>query len=124
MVGLPDKVDMQWPPKHCKSADDQYRIWAAWFSGDPDRLHDVYQVTNGLGGLIDPKGYGTATDGNLMDRLARYFWGNPPQPGEIRHTKLHIPLAGDISSTSADMLYGEPPDIGVLDDEATQTAID
>lgn len=123
-MALPNGVDLQWPPKHCKPAERQYRVWDAWFSGDPDRLHDVYQVTNGLGGLIDPKGYGTATDGNLMDRLARYFWGNPPEPGEIRHHKLHIPLAGDISETSADMLYGEPPDFIVMDDEVTQDALD
>lgn len=102
-----------WPPKHCKDVDKQYKIWDAWYSGDPDKLHDIYQVTNGLGGLIDPKGYGNVTDTNLMDRVARYFWGNPPQPGEIRHTKLHVPLAGDISSTSADLLFGEPPTFSV-----------
>jgi len=109
---------MAWPPKHCKDVEKQYKIWDAWYSGDPDRLHDIYQVTNGLGGLIDPKGYGNVTDTNLMDRVARYFWGNPPQPGEIRHTKLHVPLAGDISATSADLLFGEPPTFSVDEDES------
>lgn len=102
-----------WPPKQCREVEKQYKIWDAWYSGDPDKLHNIYQVTNGLGGLIDPKGYGTVTETNLMDRVARYFWGNPPQPGEIRHTKLHIPLAGDIASTSADLLFGEPPTFSV-----------
>lgn len=109
---------MAWPPKHCKDVEKQYKIWDAWYSGDPDKLHDIYQVTNGLGGLIDPKGYGNVTDTNLMDRVARYFWGNPPQPGEIRHTKLHVPLAGDISSTSAELLFGEPPTFAVDEDES------
>lgn len=122
-VALPDK-DVVWPPKDCKHANKQYKIWDAWYSGDPDKLHEVYQITNGIGGLIDPKSPGTVNDGNLMDRLARYYWGNPPQPGEIRHTKLHIPLAGDISATSADLLYGEPPEISVIDDENTMNALD
>ncbi|WP_405676900.1 phage portal protein [Streptomyces sp. NBC_01511] len=36
------------------------------------------------------------------------FWGEPTPLGEKR-SKLHMPLAGDIARTSADLLFSEPP---------------
>src|SRR5690606_16468254 len=71
-------------------------------------LRKFYQVTNGFGALIDPKQYPDSAN-NLLDQVSRFFWGNPPEPGNLRDAKLHVPLAGDIASTSADLLFGEPP---------------
>lgn len=104
---LPDD-NPEWPPKECKDADRYYREWGAWYSGDPQQLRSFYQVTNGAGALIDPKNHPDSAS-NLLDRISRFFWGNPPEAGDVRDSKLHIPLAGDIASTSADLLFGEPP---------------
>jgi A118 family predicted phage portal protein len=125
-VPLPDNNPV-WPPAECKKADRHYREWGAWYSGDPDELRRHYQVTNGFGSLIDPKQYPDSAS-NLLNQASRFFWGNPPEPGSLRDGKLHIPLAGDIASTSADLLFGEPPVWTIPEDlagsEETQSRMD
>lgn len=125
-VPLPDNNPL-WPPHECKAASRHYREWSAWYSGDPQELRKFYQVTNGFGALIDPKQFPDSAN-NLLDQVSRFFWGNPPEQGNIRDAKLHIPLAGDIASTSADLLFGEPPVWSIPDDldgaEQTQGRMD
>jgi A118 family predicted phage portal protein len=55
--------------------------------------------------------------------LQRWFWGTETPHGQ-KISKLHIPLAADIASVSAGMLFSEPPAITVEDAPATQQAID
>lgn len=116
-----------WPPKDCQQAARHYREWGAWYSSDPQELRKFYQVSNGFGALIDPKQYPDSAN-NLLDQVSRFFWGNPPESGNIRDAKLHIPLAGDIASTSADLLFGEPPTWSMPEDidgaDATQARMD
>lgn len=121
--GVPLPVsNIAWPPPACVEADRHYRVWGAWYSGDPDQLQRVYQVTNGIGAAVDQK-YGVAASNvTLLNQTSRYFWGNPATPGETRNTKLHVPLAADISSTSSDLLFGEPPAFSVDDDLEDATA--
>lgn len=123
---LPDNNPI-WPPIECKKADKHYREWGAWYSGDPQELRKFYQVQNGFGALIDPKQYPDSAN-NMLDQVSRYFWGNPPEQGNIRDAKLHVPLAGDIASTSADLLFGEPPAWSIPEDldgaEQTQGRLD
>lgn len=123
---LPDN-NPAWPPKDCQQAARHYREWGAWYSGDPQELRKFYQVSNGFGALIDPKQYPDSAN-NLLDQVSRFFWGNPPEQGSIRDAKLHIPLAGDIASTSADLLFGEPPTWSMPDDleglDQTQARMD
>lgn len=125
-MALPDNNPV-WPPRDCKAAHRHYREWNAWYSGDSQELRRFYQVSNGFGALIDPKQYPDSAN-NLLDQVSRFFWGNPPEPGNLRDAKLHIPLAGDISSTSADLLFGEPPTWSVPEDlggsKATQARLD
>jgi A118 family predicted phage portal protein len=125
-VPLPDR-NVLWPPQECKEAKKHYDEWGAWFSGDPQQLRQYYQVSNGFGALIDPKQYPDSAN-NLLDQISKFFWGNPPEQGNIRDGKLHIPLAGDIASTSADLLYTEPPAFTVVEDligaERTQGRLD
>lgn len=123
---LPDDNPL-WPPRECQRADKHYREWGAWYSGDSQELRKFYQVSNGFGALIDPKQYPDSAN-NMLDQVSRFFWGNPPEQGNIRDAKLHIPLAGDIASTSADLLFGEPPTWTIVDDldgaERTQARMD
>lgn len=126
VLPLPDN-NPTWPPRDCQQAARHYREWGAWYSGDPQELRKFYQVSNGFGALIDPKQYPDSAN-NLLDQVSRFFWGNPPEQGNIRDAKLHIPLAGDIASTSADLLFGEPPTWSMPDDldgvELTQARMD
>lgn len=125
-VALPDNNPV-WPPPANQRSSRYYREWGAWYSGDPQELRSFYQVNNGFGALIDPKAHPDSAN-SMMDQVSRYFWGNPPEPGNLRDVKLHIPLAGDIASTSADLLYGEPPTWSIADDlegaDATQVRMD
>lgn len=123
---LPDNNPV-WPPPECKEAERLYNEWGAWYSGDPQELIRHYQVASGVGGHID-----TIKDPHsaqaIVSRTSRFFWGNPPDIGSSRDTRMHIPLAGDIASTSADLLFGEPPTFsmpeGVDGFERTQARLD
>ncbi|PSJ29820.1 phage capsid protein [Streptosporangium nondiastaticum] len=94
-----------WPPPHLARTHAELRIDDAWYSGDHDKLAAVYR--------------NNTTRGDGRPRL----WGRrPSQPGK-RDARLHIPLAGDIASTSADLLFSEPPTFTVTD-STTQDRLD
>lgn len=95
-----------WPPKAHAGVYERLSTWSAWYSGDPDELSAIYQrvgqrITN------RPQVRPTQMRGGIVGTLARWFWGQPITLGQKR-THLHIPLAGDIASTSADLLFSEP----------------
>ncbi|MEU7163132.1 phage portal protein [Streptomyces morookaense] len=78
------------------------RLDDAWYSGDRKRLADVYRHQQ------------RREDGRR--RLwARHRHQQPGKPDG----RVHIPLAGDIAATSADLLFSEPPAFTVAD-TATQ----
>ncbi|MER7145992.1 phage portal protein [Streptomyces xanthochromogenes] len=74
------------------------RVDDAWYSGDRRRLSEVY------------RGQQNREDGR------RRLWARhrQQQPGK-RDGRLHIPLAGDIATASADLLFSEPPTFTVTD---------
>lgn len=112
------RENVPWPPMDTRPAFDTINSWSAWYSGDPDQLERVYQLrdqrltTSGL--QIRPSQY----RGGIIGWLARTFWGAPPSVAEPR-TKLHVPLATDISQVSSDLLFSEPITI-THDDKQTQ----
>ncbi|MFC9847785.1 capsid protein [Streptomyces sp. NPDC060223] len=113
-------ADTPWPPidERIQSA---LADCDAWYSSEPDRLEERY-----LG-----RGYRDTVDrpaqhrGGVVGRLARWFWGNPTEPGQKRE-KLHVPLAGDIARTSSELLFSEAPKLLAAEDasDATQTVLD
>lgn len=121
---LPDS-NVDWPPPETKPADRLYQQWGAWYSGDPEQLAAVYADTPGIGGDADlPKGQPTGPRflANIARGVQRAFWGTPVTPGQVRGHKVHIPLAGDIAMTSADLLFGEPPAFTLPDQLKSPTA--
>ncbi|MEU6279741.1 phage portal protein [Streptomyces sp. NPDC047028] len=110
--------DTSWPPAFLSPALDAMHTWDTWWSGDPDRLEQLYGGSTGGG--PDPKRLQYA--GGVVGRLARWWWGTPTAPGE-RRTKLHVPIAGDLCGGSADLLFSEPPKLFV-DDTTTQARLD
>jgi hypothetical protein len=107
-----------WPPPHLGPALDAMHTWDAWWSGDPDRLEQLYGGSTGGG--PDPKRLQYA--GGVVGRIARWWWGTPTAPGE-RRTKMHVPIAGDLCGGSADLLFSEPPKLTV-DHDSTQDRLD
>lgn len=93
---LPSNPKQSWPPTG-ENADD-LATWGAWYSGEPKRLAADAQ----------PK----------ENRVARlFFWkravknGRPPRG-------LHLPLAGEVASVSADLLFGDAFDMTTADKSA------
>ncbi|NEC29579.1 phage portal protein [Streptomyces sp. SID8111] len=85
-----------WPPPQWAAYYRAMSVDDAWYSGDRHRLARIY------GHHHDP-------------RERRKLWGrilNRPRPSK-REARLHVPLAGDIARTSADLLFADMPTITV-----------
>jgi hypothetical protein len=98
--------DSMWPPLAHKPAYDAYRTWSAWYSGDPDELRRVYGATSE--NSYTPRVRTGQYAGGWYGRISRWFWGSPVSDMH-RDGRLHVPLAGDIASAAADLLFSEPP---------------
>jgi hypothetical protein len=105
-VPLPD-ADQPWPPPALAAVQREMRVDAAWYAGDREQLARVY-----------------AREQHRRRDGRRLLWARHPQAPDVRHDgRLHIPLAGDIATTSADLLFSEPPTFTVSD-PATQARLD
>jgi hypothetical protein len=110
---LPDSTVAKnaWPPATFAPVTDRLRTWDAWYCGDPDVLSAVYSGQVGAGDPGDT-GFFASQQGGWVHRVnrafQRWFWGRPTTGGQPR-TKLHVPLASDIATTSANLLFSEPP---------------
>lgn len=127
---LPAGGKEPWPPLRFSPVHRDQRIWSAWWSGNPDQLQNVYSMTlggnspvarawsstTGEAGL--PPGPGRNRPG-LWGVLRRWFWGQVTPEGE-RRTNYHVPIAGDLASTSASLLFAQPPTLKYEDEAATQ----
>lgn len=112
---LPDG-NQQWPPAALDAVRDRMTVWDAWYCGDPNALSSVYGGQTGY----DPGGTGFYASqqggwrGTVGRTLQRWFWGSRPTPGE-RRSKLHVPVASDIATTSSALLFSEPPTVKSTD---------
>lgn len=124
---LPEK-SIPWPPAAYQRVMAHMGIWSAWYSGTSEALSEAY----GAQSVIDPASpfdrngilvqRPSTYRGGVVGKIARFFWG-APTPVNQRPHKLHVPIAGDIASTSADLLFGEMPRVTVQD-QATQDRLD
>lgn len=126
--------DQTWPPSLFDPVAHKHRLWAAWFSGDPDQLGWAYYNlgANSATGRAFFRTTGEASipqprpgqyRGGLLGSVDRYFWGQATPPGEKR-SKIHVPLAGDISSMSSDLLFAKRPRFDVPNGEGNTASID
>lgn len=77
-----------WPPKEWRYWYDKYFEYQLWYGGDQDLMASYYS-----------RKYPATSAGKFWAMIER----------EERRTMLHTPLAGDIASTNAALLFGEPP---------------
>lgn len=80
------------PPDEYRPYYNKMIEWAAWYSGDPERLLRLYSSL-----LYFP------------DTDRGRFWARVE--AEERSSCVHLPIAGDIASTSANLLFSEIPDL-------------
>jgi hypothetical protein len=108
-VPLPVDPRTAWPPAELSGVYDVFRTWGAWYQGDPGCLARVYADTVGYG-MASPA---VTSEGSIIGRdRQRWFWGRRlGATPDLADARLHVPLAGDIATTSADLLFAEPPTI-------------
>lgn len=115
-------ADQPWPPFHWDPVAHDQRLWSAWFSGKASELAWAYLNlgANSQTGRAFFRTTGEASTripkpgqyrGGLLGSVDRTFWGTSPSAGEKR-TKIHVPIAGDVSSMSADLLFAKRPRFG------------
>lgn len=111
---LPPSGKTAWPPVHCDVPFADMDAWHAWYAGDLDHLAVVYggemSVAQNLKGRSFFDLDSLARRGGLLGKAARMFVGQPVAPGQQR-AKLHIPLAGDMSELSANLLFADIPTV-------------
>ncbi len=94
-----------WPPRDIAPLYADIRVDDAWYSGDRRKLATIYRHA--------PQ---HRVDGR------RRLWGRHRPEGAREH-RLHIPLAGEIAQTSADLLFADAP-VVTVSDTATQDRLD
>ncbi len=102
MLNLPENGSA-YPPENHKQIFRVYQEHSAWHAGDPAVLRKTYADV--------PQDY----------RPRRYMFWTRKGATELqtdRH-QIHVPLAGDIAQTSADLLFSEPPNFVIQDEEAS-----
>lgn len=124
---LPDS-SVPWPPKDTDLPRALFDVWGAWYSGSTEQLSAVYGGggnTNAPYGL-PPRPRPSTFRGGVVGTVARFFWGAPPN-AEQQPTRLHVPIAGDIAATNADLLFGEAPTVATEEEgkvKPTQERLD
>lgn len=96
-----------WPPAPFDIAAHRYRELDAWYTGDTETLREIYTGKTGAAThVIDGREY----RGGVVGTLSKWWWGQPVNPTEER-SRMHLPLAADLCALSADLLFGEAPQV-------------
>lgn len=106
---LPE-ADSPWPlPGISNRQRAEMAEHAAWYSGDPEELKRTYGKSQGIRPSERVNG-----GGGVVGGIKKFFWGtqgiNDPMGNRLQ---VHVPLAGNIATTSADFLFSESPTISI-----------
>ena len=104
--------NMPWPPNDFMRY--KMREHSTWYAGDPDLLADFYENLK----ADNPMGLTYLVSGER-------FWAR--QIHNKSSLAIHVPIAGDIAETSADLLFGESPIITIVEskqEKASQNSKD
>lgn len=107
-AGGPDR----WPPPDFRRPLDDARAWAAWWSGDLMEL--IATAATDVDPMVQ-QNQPNEKRFNLNQLIRRRFWqrrGDQRDP-TVATRPVHAPLAADIAVTSADLLFGELPDLTI-----------
>lgn len=106
------------PPAPWDTAFARYRELEAWWTGDTNTLHDIY-ASQAATHVVN----GRPHRGGVIGTLSKWWWGQPTPAGEQR-MRMHLPLAADLCTLSADLLFGEAPQIAFHKPDDVETPKD
>ncbi|MCA1624172.1 MAG: phage portal protein [Acidobacteria bacterium] len=109
-MDLPTDPNLQWPPSPYDTVQKKIQEYAAWYGGDPELLTGQYRSST-ANRIIRP----SQLSGGVVGFIARMFWGTPPTSGATNVSKLHIPIAEEISAEGGYQLFKNPPRLEVND---------
>lgn len=99
---LPDQPNSQWPPASWAPIAADIDEAAIWFAGDEQQLIDFYGRDRQTANRPSDVGRGFE---RLLNRVR--FWSRRYDDQHTDRQRLHVPAAGDIAATSADILLGD-----------------
>lgn len=97
--------DTVWPPRGVVSIYTKMAEWAAWYSGEPSRIIDVYSALPNIN--------------NGSQTPWWRFWSRARAGATMnaQRAQIHVPVASDLAALSGALLFGEPPRIRIRRDE-------
>ena len=96
----------QWPPANFQKAYEAYEVFDAWYTSDTEALGYLYSVNR------------LQKRTSVWGQVARFFWGTPtPMTTTQRPTKMHVPVAAEVSRMSSQVLFGEMPTVHFGDED-------
>lgn len=99
-----------WPPAPFDIAFARFRELDAWYSGDMQTLQEIYSGQTGAAAAATHTVGGRSYRGGVLGSLSKMFLGQPVIKDEKR-MRMHLPLAADLCTLSADLLFGEAPQV-------------
>lgn len=111
-----------WPPEPFDIAFARFRELDAWYTGDAETLSSIYSGTGSARGAATTHMVGGRSyRGGVLGSLSKWFMGQPVAEGEKR-MRMHLPLAADLCTLSADLLFGEAPQVVFRKPEGAEEA--
>lgn len=98
-----------WPPAPYDIAFARFRELDAWWSGDAQTLSEIYSGQSAATARTHSVA-GRNYRGGVIGSLSKFFLGQPIVADEKR-MRMHLPLAADLCTLSADLLFGEAPQV-------------
>ena len=102
--------NVTWPPKEFTPYFDLLQVFDGWYTGNIAALATIYRDR--------PISHPAQYNGGLLGAGARAWLGKPQATSETR-SQLHIPLAADIATLSADYLFSEAPRVVLPGERST-----
>lgn len=90
----------------------------AWWVGDTDRLEKIYRREAQADATHQRRG--VPMRGGIVGAAARMFWGRPVPANENR-SRIHVPAAADLATLASDLVFAEPPAVGLPSKQGQQT---
>lgn len=97
--------DTVWPPLGVRSMYTKMAEWAAWYSGEPSRIIDVYSAIPNL------------NNGGQTPWWRFWSRARAGATENAQRAQIHVPIASDLAALSGSLLFGEPPRIRIRRDE-------